>query len=74
MIQPSKRALLKFTSLSVVAAATALVGCSKKEEAPAPVAAAHRPRSLSARKAVSTARGEISNPASPGSKARARHP
>ena len=40
MIQPSKRALLKFTSLSVVAAATALVGCSKKEEAPAPVAAA----------------------------------
>lgn len=48
MTQVSKRALLKIAGWSTLAAAAALVGCSKKEEAPAaaasaPVAAASAP-------------------------------
>lgn len=39
MIQVSKRALLKIAGWSAIAATTALVACSKKEEAPAPAAA-----------------------------------
>src|SRR5687768_9276594 len=36
----NKRSLLKLTGWSTIAAAAALVGCGKKEEAPAPSAAA----------------------------------
>ena len=40
MSEMSKRSLLKLASWSALAAAAALVGCSKKEEAPAPQVAA----------------------------------
>jgi len=40
MIQLSKRSLIKFASLSAVAAAAALAGCGKKEEAPTAAAPA----------------------------------
>jgi simple sugar transport system substrate-binding protein len=40
MTHTTKRSLLKLASWSTVAAAAALVGCGKKEEAPAPQAAA----------------------------------
>jgi basic membrane protein A and related proteins len=39
-MRTSKRSLLKLASFATVAAAAALVGCGKKEEAPAPTAAA----------------------------------
>jgi simple sugar transport system substrate-binding protein len=51
MTQLSKRSLIKFAGLTSVAAAAALVGCGKKEEAPAAAAPASAPAAAAPAKA-----------------------
>jgi simple sugar transport system substrate-binding protein len=51
MNQLSKRSLIKFAGLTSVAAAAALVGCGKKEEAPAAAAPASAPAAAAPAKA-----------------------